>query len=92
MKNVNFVKKISKHLPHYISLIGIFVATVLAFYLFSYDRFFLVGVSLAFSLAYIAWGIIHHLIHKDLTFLVVIEYISMSVLGLIIILSLIFRN
>lgn len=84
--------KISKYLPHYISLIGIFVAAILAFFFFPYDEFFLVGVALATSLSYISWGIIHHLIHKDLTFLVIVEYISVSVLGLIIVLSLIFRN
>lgn len=83
---------ITKHMSHYISLIGIFMAAILAFYFFSYDKFFLVGVSLAFSLAYISWGIIHHLIHKDLDFLVIIEYIAVSVLGLIIVLSLIFRT
>lgn len=81
-----------KHLPHYISLIGIFVATVVAFYYFSFDRIFLVGVSLAFAFAYVSWGIIHHLIHRDLYLSVVIEYIAISIIGLIIVLSLIFRT
>lgn len=85
------IKRFSKHLPHYISLIGIFVAAILAFYYFSFDKFFLVGVSLAVAAAYISWGIIHHLIHKDLHFSVVVEYAVVSILGLIIVLSLIFR-
>ena len=85
------LKKLSKLLPHYLSLIGVFAAAFLAFYYFSYDRFFLIGISIAVAAAYVSWGIIHHLIHKDLYFTVVIEYIAVSILGLIIVLSLIFR-
>lgn len=79
------------HLPHYISLYGIFIAAFLAFSFFSYDKFFLTGVTLAVAISYISWGVIHHLVHKDLTFAVMFEYVAVSVLGTIIILSLIFR-
>ena len=86
------IKKVVKHIPHYISLFGIFMAALLAFYFFSYDRFFLSGVSVAVAASYVSWGVIHHLIHKDLYPAVVIEYIAVSVLGLVIVLSLIFRT
>lgn len=80
-----------KHLPHYISLIGILVFATLAFYLFSSDEIFLIGVAVAASLAYFSWGIIHHLLHGDLYFSVLLEYLAVSILGCILILSLIFR-
>lgn len=84
-------KKISKHLPHYISLIGILFAAFLAFLFFSTDKFFLTGVAVAVSCAYLSWGVIHHLLHKDMSLAIFVEYLSVSVLGLIIVLSLIFR-
>lgn len=85
------MKKYLKHLPHYISLIGILFVAFLAFLFFSYDKFFLVGVTIAVASAYLSWGIIHHLIHKDLSFSVALEYFAVSVLGVVIVLSLIFR-
>ena len=80
------------HIPHYVSLIGIFAVGILGFYMFGYDRLFQIGVALALSLSYVAWGIIHHIIHKDISLPVVLEYVAVSTLGLIIVLSLIFSS
>lgn len=85
------MKKIAKHLPHYFSLMGILVATVFAFILFSYDQVFLLGIAVATSAAYFSWGIIHHLLHGDLSFSVVLEYMAISVLGAVLLISLLFR-
>ncbi len=84
----NFVK----HLPHYISLIAIFVAGAISFYFFSYDRSFLIGTAFALSAAYVAWGLIHHTIHKDMSLTVLLEYVAIAILGLVLSLSLIFRT
>lgn len=81
-----------KHLPHYISLIGIFIAGFLGFYFFAYDRTFQTGIALALSVSYISWGIIHHAMHKDICLEIILEYITVSVLGLVMILSLIYRT
>lgn len=78
-----------KHLPHYISLIAIFVMGVVGFYYFSYDRAFQVGVVIALAVSYVSWGIVHHMVHKDITTSVVLEYVAVSVLGTVIVLSLI---
>jgi len=86
------IKNISKHIPHYTSLVGIFTACIMAFIFFPDDKLFLMGVSLACACAYISWGIIHHLIHKDLYLTTVLEYIVVSILGLTIVISLIFRS
>jgi hypothetical protein len=84
-------RKYSKHLPHYLPLLGIFTAGFLAFELFSYDKGFQVGVAVSVCLAHIVWGVVHHSIHKDLSFEIVMEYIAIAALGLAVILSLIFR-
>ncbi len=81
-----------KHLPHYVSLISIFVAGVIGFFVFSYDRQFQIAVSLALALSYVSWGIIHHTIHKDICLSIVLEYVAVSILGAIMLLSLIYRS
>lgn len=86
------LKRFSKHLPHYLSLFGIFAAACVAFVLFGSDKLFLVGVVVATSAAYLSWGIIHHLIHGDLYMSVALEYLAVSILGAILVLTLIFRT
>ena len=85
------MRSISHHLPHYISLFGMLAVGALAFVLFSYDRVFQMAVALAIAISYVAWGVVHHLIHKDLYFEVVVEYLVIASLGLVVIFSLIFR-
>ena len=43
------------------------------------------------AVLYVSWGIVHHLIHKDLDAVVVIEYVLVASLGLIIIYSMLFN-
>lgn len=85
------MRSISKHLPHYFALFGILAAGVVAFGLFSYDRVFQMAISVALAASYVAWGIAHHLIHRDLHFSVIVEYIVVASLGLVVIFSLLFR-
>jgi hypothetical protein len=85
------MKRLAKHLPHYTSLIGILLAGALGFYLFSYDRLFQASVASAVAVAYVAWGLIHHHLHKDLHWTVVVEYLVVASLGLVLVFSLIFR-
>ena len=86
------MKSFLKHLPHYLSLIGILLAGVFAFLFFSYDKLFQVGAVVATATSYVAWGIVHHAIHKDLYLSVIIEYLVVACLGLVIVFSLIFRT
>ena len=85
------MKKQIKHLPHYVPLIGIFVASLIPFVFFPYDTFFKGAVLVAAAVAYVVWGIIHHYIHEDLHASVVIEYILVASLGLVVILSLVLK-
>lgn len=84
-------KRFSKHLPHYLPLVGIFLAGIAAFIIFSYDRFFQMSVAISLSLAYLIWALVHHSIHEDLSWEVILEYLAISILGLSVLLSLIFR-
>lgn len=76
-------------LPHYISLIGILIAGIVGFYFFSYDRFFQIGIAVALAASYVSWGIIHHIIHKDICLAVILEYITVAILGVVMLVSLI---
>lgn len=80
-----------KHLPHYVSLVIVLVIGVFAFSAFSYDQVLQVAVSVSVAGAYIVWGVVHHLQHKDFHLSVVIEYVIVAMLGLIVVLSLILR-
>ncbi len=80
-----------KDLPHYVPLVAIFIAGIVGFYIFSYDRTFQLAVALSLSLSYVSWGIIHHTIHKDICLTIVLEYLAVAILGTVMILSLIYR-
>lgn len=85
------MKRLAKHLPHYLTLIGILVFGALGFWIFSYDRLFQSAVAIAVATAYVVWGVVHHAIHDDLHALVIVEYLSVASLGLVIVFSLILR-
>lgn len=78
----------SRHFPHYLILFGILGIAVLGFALFSWDKNFQNATVIATAAAYIAWGIVHHWLHRDLYPEVVIEYIAIAVLGVVIALTL----
>jgi hypothetical protein len=85
------MKKMTHHLQHYLPLIGVLCAGVLGFRLFSYDKLFQEAIVVSVGVAYIAWGIIHHYIHGDLHLSVILEYVAIATLGLVLILTLVFR-
>lgn len=81
-----------KHITHYLPLLGIFFAGVLAFKIFYYDQQFLVGVAVSLAASYVVWGVVHHHIHDDLSLEVLVEYVSVALLGLVAVLSVIYRS
>jgi hypothetical protein len=85
------MRKITKHIYHYTPLVGIFIVGFFGFWLFSYNRQFQIALAAAMSVSYVAWGIIHHKIHKDLYLEVIIEYVLIALLGFVIMLTLLFR-
>lgn len=85
------MKTFAKHLPHYLLLFGILFAGFAGLVLFSYDKSFQAVVALATAGAYVTWGVVHHYLHKDLHLEVFIEYLTISILGFVILYSLILR-
>jgi len=86
------MRKFAAHLPHSVTLVGIFVASLLGFFAFSYDKNFQAAITIAAANGYVSWGIVHHAIHKDLYFETVVEYLVYASLGVVIVLSIIFRS
>lgn len=87
---MSYPKKISRHLPHYFSLIGLLAAGAIGILVFSNWINIQAGIVAAMAVSYVIWGIIHHLIHKDLYLTVVLEYAVVAVLGAVILLSLLY--
>ena len=79
-------------MKHYSPLIGIFLAGIVGFWLFSYSKSFQLALAISMSLGYISWGIIHHYLHKDLAIEVVVEYVFFAILGFLLMYSIISRS
>jgi len=86
------MKHFAKHLPHYLSLVGIFIVGFLGFLFFSYDKGFQIAILAAISISYVVWGVVHHYIHKDLYLAVVLEYLAVAILGFVIVFSIVFQG
>ena len=85
------MKTFARHLPHYVLLFGILMAGFIGLVIFSYDKNFQFAVAAATSVAYVVWGITHHIHHKDLHLETVLEYVAVAILGVTILLTLILR-
>jgi len=82
----------TKHLSHYLTLIGILFAGFAGLVLFSYDKNFQLSVAVASAAAYVAWGVVHHILHKNFQFEIFLEYLAVAVLGLTVIFTLVIRS
>ena len=71
-------KKATSHIQHYLPLIGILLAGAYGVYYFSYDRAFQAAIVIAAANGYIAWGVIHHYLHRDLHLSVIFERFSIE--------------
>lgn len=87
----SLLSEVSGHLAHYAALGGIFAVSLWGLFAFSYDQSFQSAVAISCAVAFVAWGIIHHHIHGDLRPKIVLEYIATAVLGVIILLSIIWK-
>lgn len=86
-----YLKKVSKDILHYFPLLLVLVIGGVMLIFYSYNPFFQAIVAAAITFFYVVWGIVHHLVHKDLDAVVVIEYVLVASLGLIIIFSMLFN-
>lgn len=86
------MKPFAKHLPHYLTLIGVLFAGFAGLVLFSYDKYFQLSIAVAVASSYVAWGVVHHIVHKDFQLEILWEYLAVAILGLVIIFSLVVRS
>ena len=86
------MKTFANHLPHYLTLIGILFAGFVGLTLFSYDKNFQLAIAVSVAASYVAWGVVHHILHKDFRLEVFLEYLAVAILGLTIIFSLVIRS
>lgn len=86
------IKHYTKHLSHYLTLVGILFAGFAGLIMFSYDNYFQLSVAVATSASYVAWGVVHHILHKDFYFEVFLEYLAVAILGLTVIFTLVIRS
>lgn len=74
-----------KHLGYYFSFLLISAVSIfLVFQNLSDKNLILLFVSL-FAGAYVAWGILHHLVHHSVNLRIVVEYIVVAFLGVAIV-------
>lgn len=87
----SFLSEVSGHLAHYGTLGGIFAVSLWGLLAFSYDQWFQSGVAISCGIAFVVWGVIHHYIHGYLHPKVILEYIATAVLGIVVLLSIIWK-
>jgi hypothetical protein len=85
------MRKITKDIYHYTPLLGIFIIGLFGFWLFSYNRQLQLALAASMSVAYVAWGVVHHNIHKDFSLEVLIEYVLIALLGFVVMLTILLR-
>jgi hypothetical protein len=85
------MKRYTSDIVHYISLIGVLMVGAAGMILFSWDRAFQTAVAFGVAGAYVTWGVVHHLIHRDFDIMVFAEYLAIATLGLIIVFSMLLR-
>lgn len=78
-----------KHL-HTLVLCIILGFSVLMFYLLQGKRDLQFMVGFVSALSYVLWGIIYHLIEHNLYFRVVVEYVLISLVGMILLYTVLF--
>lgn len=83
------MREFSRHLVHYLSLIGILVVAFVGFVTFEYDQAFQSAIAISLGVAFVVWGLVHHHLHDDLHPKIVLEYLAIALLGVAVLLSVI---
>lgn len=81
------IKHVISKIPYYMPLLGIIFFTMIAFFGFSFDHMFQKAVIVSSGISYVIWGIVYHYIHRDLSGVIVLEYVAIAALGVASVLS-----
>lgn len=77
-----------KEFNHYVFLISLLGASISTFAYYRFNRYTQASVILITAVLYLAWGILHHKLYHYLTREIVVEYILVSAIGSLVLLSL----
>lgn len=80
---------LTRHLPHYLSLLGIIVVAGVGMYIFRYDKYFQSAIAISAGVAYVVWGIIHHHVIDQVHHKIHSEYLAIALLGVVVLLGVI---
>lgn len=81
-----------KDLKHYLALLAILSVGLALFWLFDYNRQVQAGITLVMAAAYVFWGVVHHLVKKDLRWQVILEYVVVAVVASVVLIFLLMRT
>ena len=76
------------HYLHFLILLGILAGGAWAFFYVRTDRYLQLLVGVATAAAYVLWGIIHHVIQRDLHIKIVVEYILIGAIAAVLLFTL----
>ena len=76
------------HYLHFLILLVILAGGAWAFFYVRTDRQLQLLVGIATVAAYVLWGIIHHVIQRDLHIKIVVEYILIGAIAAVLLLTL----
>jgi len=74
------ISDITKHSTHYSALAVVLGLGILGVVWFRYDAVMQMIIVVATAGGYVAWGLVHHYLLKDLNTEIVLEYIIIAVL------------
>jgi len=78
------IKHLKNHFWQYLVLSLILIFGVVSFFLALGNKQLQFKIVVATAFLYVLWGIVHHLLEKDLYFHLVIEYIVVALLAIVI--------
>ena len=86
-----FCEDIREHFDHYLALLFILGFGIASFVFFQRTPQMQIVSAFLTTSFYVLWGIVHHYIEKDLHIRVVVEYMTVALLGFLILWSIIYR-
>ena len=81
-----------KDLKHYLSLLAILSIGFGLFWIFNFNRQIQIMITIGLGIAYIVWGVVHHLIRKEIYWRIVWEYIIVAALACIFVIFILLRS
>ncbi len=85
-------KDVQKHNLHYFILFFGLLLGAIAYFAFIGLPFYRVAAVILTGVFYFFWGVIHHLLLKDLHIKIALEYLFVSIIGCGLLLSIILRS